>query len=123
MALEVKVFREITAYQARIFFGLPARVAIVGAIALPPCVGLLVAGYIWEVTDILQWVVVVICVVATAMCIQVRGLAMEVFLRYVKAYYASPRVYLYTQEGKKRESARKTSSKERERIALLEQQG
>lgn len=123
MAFEVKVFREITAYEARIFYGLPSRVALALALVGPPSVGLLILGYLYDLTDVLQWFLVWVWLVATALCMRVRGLTMETYLGYVRRYYQAPRIYVYSQEGRmKHEAPIKRRKDQRAKIALLERE-
>lgn len=120
MAFEVKVFREITAYRARIFFGLPTRVAVVGSLTLILCVGLFVAGCVYDFRDLAQWIIVAVAILATLACVRPQGLAMETYLGYIGRYYERPRIYTCSQEGRSRHETRPRGRAERDKIALLE---
>lgn len=62
MALEVKVYREVTAYQPKVIFGLSWRQVGIAALGLPALIGLYLALYAFGMGD-LGVVLVSVCAI------------------------------------------------------------
>lgn len=96
MALEVKVYREITEYQAKVIFGLSWRQAGSLLAALPVIIGAYLLCY-WNGLDDLGVVVITVLVVPVAAFGWARpmGIEFEKYIGYYWAFRQGPKYFAY----------------------------
>ncbi|WP_139738729.1 PrgI family protein [Actinomyces wuliandei] len=100
MALEIKVYREITSHQSKPMLGMTWRQMACAAVGLP-VVGGLYALCLWAgQTTLGSWVAVLLTMPFVAVgWVRPKGLAFEQYARYVWRYRWEPRRRLWASEA------------------------
>ncbi len=124
MALEVKVFREITAYQPKVLFGLTWRQAAIAPIALVVLVGVYMACYFLELEDL--GVALVTLLAIPAVCLgwmRPMGIAFEHYVGYWWAHQQDRTPYVYADwndNGVEKKERRRDSRRKRQARGVFE---
>lgn len=137
MALEVKVFREITDYQAKVVFGLSWRQAGTMLVTIPILSGVYAACFFLDLQDLGVVVVTLLAMPAAGFgWVRPMGIPFEKYIRYFWAFRRGRKFFTYQgvdwrdlleekkqdekQEGKKVKALPRRSRKARKRFAAFE---
>ncbi|MFY9263330.1 MAG: PrgI family protein [Arcanobacterium sp.] len=99
MALEVKVYREVTRFQPKVMFGMSWRQLAVTGVALPILVGVYAVCYMagWE--DLGAYLVALLAVPAVALgWVRPMGVPFEKYFGYIWRFHQATKQFSYSQE-------------------------
>lgn len=131
MALEVRVYREVTAYQAKVVMGMSWRQLACAAVALVVLGPIYAAGLWMGHEDAATWVIAVLAMPIGAVgWVRPKGLPFEKYAAYVWAHKMRPQRLEYAQapvwsvdRAMEEWNAQKLSRKQKRKVAALEAQG
>lgn len=120
MALEVKVFREITDYQAKVIFGLSWRQAGSMLVAIPVLGGVYALFYLGGLQDLGVVVVTLLAVpVAGFGWVRPMGIPFEKYIKYFWAFRQGRKFYTYQGISLKEIDEKKQDDEEKQELKAL----
>lgn len=122
MALEVKVYREVTKYQPKVIFGMSWRQLAAVAVALPFLIGTYALCYLAGMDDL--GVVLVSLLSVPAVCfgwVRPMGVPFEKYFGYMWRFHKARKQFIYSQLPEDLHEAQKASSSRRA-LARAEQE-